>query len=168
MGGDCLNYGCVPSKALIKSAKLAHQMRHGAKYGLSDTTPSFSFKAVMQRVHHVIRAIEPLEGVGRMLDYRPVTRVRDLTNGPAKLVYALGLKPAQIAASAPEGGVTRVATLSLTDGGAPAVRIALSRSRRVCALASARKAIAATPTAATARTAFSVRIDQSPYPGCLA
>ena len=45
----------------------------------------------------LIRAIEPLEGVGRMLDYRPVTRVRDLTNGPAKLVYALGLKPAQIA-----------------------------------------------------------------------
>jgi pyruvate/2-oxoglutarate dehydrogenase complex dihydrolipoamide dehydrogenase (E3) component/uncharacterized membrane protein YdjX (TVP38/TMEM64 family) len=65
MGGDCLNYGCVPSKALIKSAKLAHQMRHGAKYGLSDTTPSFSFKAVMQRVHHVIRAIEPHDSVAR-------------------------------------------------------------------------------------------------------
>ncbi|MDP2416575.1 MAG: VTT domain-containing protein, partial [Hydrogenophaga sp.] len=45
MGGDCLNYGCVPSKALIKSAKLAHQMRHGANYGLNDTTPTFSFKA---------------------------------------------------------------------------------------------------------------------------
>jgi uncharacterized membrane protein YdjX (TVP38/TMEM64 family) len=46
MGGDCLNYGCVPSKALIKSAKLAHQMRHGARYGLSDTAPNFSFKPV--------------------------------------------------------------------------------------------------------------------------
>jgi pyruvate/2-oxoglutarate dehydrogenase complex dihydrolipoamide dehydrogenase (E3) component/uncharacterized membrane protein YdjX (TVP38/TMEM64 family) len=65
MGGDCLNYGCVPSKALIKSAKLAHQMRHGAKYGLSDTTPSFSFKAVMQRVHEVIKAIEPHDSVAR-------------------------------------------------------------------------------------------------------
>ena len=65
MGGDCLNYGCVPSKALIKSAKLAHQMRHGAKYGLSDTAPSFSFKAVMQRVHDVIRAIEPHDSVER-------------------------------------------------------------------------------------------------------
>jgi pyruvate/2-oxoglutarate dehydrogenase complex dihydrolipoamide dehydrogenase (E3) component/uncharacterized membrane protein YdjX (TVP38/TMEM64 family) len=65
MGGDCLNYGCVPSKALIKSAKLAHQMRHGAKYGLSDTTPSFSFKAVMQRVHDVIKAIEPHDSVAR-------------------------------------------------------------------------------------------------------
>ena len=65
MGGDCLNYGCVPSKALIKSAKLAHQMKHGAKYGLSDTTPSFSFKAVMQRIHAVIAAIEPHDSVER-------------------------------------------------------------------------------------------------------
>jgi pyruvate/2-oxoglutarate dehydrogenase complex dihydrolipoamide dehydrogenase (E3) component len=65
MGGDCLNYGCVPSKALIKSAKLAHQMRQGAQYGLSDTAPSFSFKAVMQRVHDVIKAIEPHDSVER-------------------------------------------------------------------------------------------------------
>ena len=65
MGGDCLNYGCVPSKALIKSAKLAHQMHNGSKYGLSDTAPRFSFKAVMQRVHDVIRAIEPHDSVAR-------------------------------------------------------------------------------------------------------
>ncbi|HAX18750.1 MAG TPA: pyridine nucleotide-disulfide oxidoreductase [Hydrogenophaga sp.] len=65
MGGDCLNYGCVPSKALIKSAKLAHQMRHGSNYGLSDTTPTFSFKAVMQRIHDVIAAIEPHDSVER-------------------------------------------------------------------------------------------------------
>ncbi len=65
MGGDCLNYGCVPSKALIKSAKLAHQMRHASKYGLSDTAPSFSFRAVMQRIHDVIRAIEPHDSVDR-------------------------------------------------------------------------------------------------------
>ncbi len=65
MGGDCLNYGCVPSKALIKSAKLAHQMRHASNYGLSDTTPTFSFKAVMQRIHDVIAAIEPHDSVER-------------------------------------------------------------------------------------------------------
>ena len=65
MGGDCLNYGCVPSKALIKSARLAHQMRHGAAYGLSDATPVFSFKTVMQRVQAVIRAIEPHDSVAR-------------------------------------------------------------------------------------------------------
>jgi uncharacterized membrane protein YdjX (TVP38/TMEM64 family)/thioredoxin reductase len=65
MGGDCLNYGCVPSKALIKSAKLAHQMRHASNYGLSDSAPSFSFKAVMQRVHDVIKAIEPHDSIER-------------------------------------------------------------------------------------------------------
>lgn len=65
MGGDCLNYGCVPSKALIRSAKLAHQMKMGAQYGLSDTTPAFSFKAVMHRIHAVIRAIEPHDSVER-------------------------------------------------------------------------------------------------------
>ena len=65
MGGDCLNYGCVPSKALIKSAKLAHQMRHASNYGLSDAAPSFSFKAVMQRVHEVIKAIEPHDSIER-------------------------------------------------------------------------------------------------------
>ncbi|WP_199188307.1 DNA-3-methyladenine glycosylase [Deinococcus arcticus] len=45
----------------------------------------------------LIRALEPLEGRAQMLGFRPVTRERDLTNGPAKLVYALGLNPAQIA-----------------------------------------------------------------------
>jgi pyruvate/2-oxoglutarate dehydrogenase complex dihydrolipoamide dehydrogenase (E3) component/membrane protein DedA with SNARE-associated domain len=65
MGGDCLNYGCVPSKALIKSARLAHQMRHASNYGLSDAAPSFSFKAVMQRVHDVIKAIEPHDSIER-------------------------------------------------------------------------------------------------------
>jgi pyruvate/2-oxoglutarate dehydrogenase complex dihydrolipoamide dehydrogenase (E3) component len=60
-----LNYGCVPSKALIKSAKLAHQMRHASNYGLSDAAPSFSFKAVMQRVHDVIKAIEPHDSIER-------------------------------------------------------------------------------------------------------
>lgn len=44
----------------------------------------------------LIRALEPLEGLDTMLEYRPVTRKMDLTNGPAKLVYALGLNPAQI------------------------------------------------------------------------
>ncbi len=65
MGGDCLNYGCVPSKALIRSAKLAHQIRHGANYGLSNVTPEFSFKAVMQRVQDVVRAIAPHDSVER-------------------------------------------------------------------------------------------------------
>jgi pyruvate/2-oxoglutarate dehydrogenase complex dihydrolipoamide dehydrogenase (E3) component len=55
----------VPSKALIKSARLAHQMKHGARYGLSDTPAVFSFKAVMQRIQEVIKAIEPHDSVAR-------------------------------------------------------------------------------------------------------
>ncbi len=65
MGGDCLNYGCVPSKALIRSAKLAHQMRHGASYGLADSVPVFSFRAVMRRVQDVIHTVEPHDSVER-------------------------------------------------------------------------------------------------------
>lgn len=65
MGGDCLNFGCVPSKALIKSAKIADNMRHAEKYGLNAAEPSFSFKQVMQRVHGAIAAIEPNDSVER-------------------------------------------------------------------------------------------------------
>ena len=65
MGGDCLNYGCVPSKALIKSAQMAHDQAHGARYGLQDTTPVFSFKAVMQRINAVVAAIAPHDSVER-------------------------------------------------------------------------------------------------------
>jgi pyruvate/2-oxoglutarate dehydrogenase complex dihydrolipoamide dehydrogenase (E3) component/uncharacterized membrane protein YdjX (TVP38/TMEM64 family) len=65
MGGDCLNYGCIPSKALIKSANLAHHMRNGGWYGLEDTHPRFSFKKVMQRVHRVIAEVAPHDSVER-------------------------------------------------------------------------------------------------------
>jgi pyruvate/2-oxoglutarate dehydrogenase complex dihydrolipoamide dehydrogenase (E3) component/uncharacterized membrane protein YdjX (TVP38/TMEM64 family) len=65
MGGDCLNYGCVPSKALIKSAKVAEQIRHGEHYGLENATPQFSFKKVMARVHQVIADIAPHDSVER-------------------------------------------------------------------------------------------------------
>lgn len=65
MGGDCLNYGCVPSKALIKSAKLASQIRHGEHYGLNAVAPEFSFRRIMARVHDVIRTVAPHDSVER-------------------------------------------------------------------------------------------------------
>jgi len=65
MGGDCLNYGCVPSKAIIKSAKIAEQIRNAHHYGLEDTTPQFSFKKVMQRVHQVVADVAPHDSVER-------------------------------------------------------------------------------------------------------
>jgi len=68
MGGDCLNYGCVPSKAIIKSAKIAEQIRNAHHYGLEDTTPQFSFKKVMQRVHQVVADVAPHDSVERYTD----------------------------------------------------------------------------------------------------
>lgn len=68
MGGDCLNYGCVPSKSVIKSAKIAEQIRNGERYGLDNMTPQFSFKNVMTRVHQVIADIAPHDSVERYAD----------------------------------------------------------------------------------------------------
>lgn len=65
MGGDCLNYGCVPSKALIKSAKVAHLMRDAERYGLMPADPDFRFREVMDRVHRIIAQIEPHDSVER-------------------------------------------------------------------------------------------------------
>ena len=65
MGGDCLNTGCVPSKALIKSAKVAEQMRRAARYGLAPATPQVPFRDTIARVREVIRAIEPHDSVER-------------------------------------------------------------------------------------------------------
>lgn len=65
MGGDCLNTGCVPSKALIRSAKLAHQIRHANDYGLEAAVPAFSFAKVMERVHRSIAEIAPHDSAER-------------------------------------------------------------------------------------------------------
>jgi pyruvate/2-oxoglutarate dehydrogenase complex dihydrolipoamide dehydrogenase (E3) component/uncharacterized membrane protein YdjX (TVP38/TMEM64 family) len=66
MGGDCLNYGCVPSKALIRSAKLVHQLKHkAAALGIEVARGEVNFAAVMARIKGVIRDIEPHDSVER-------------------------------------------------------------------------------------------------------
>jgi pyruvate/2-oxoglutarate dehydrogenase complex dihydrolipoamide dehydrogenase (E3) component/uncharacterized membrane protein YdjX (TVP38/TMEM64 family) len=65
MGGDCLNTGCVPSKALIRSARLMSQIGRAGDYGLADARASVDFAAVMERVRHVIAEIEPHDSVER-------------------------------------------------------------------------------------------------------
>ncbi|HSF12048.1 MAG TPA: VTT domain-containing protein, partial [Erythrobacter sp.] len=65
MGGDCLNTGCVPSKAIIKSAKVAAMIRGADKYGLEASEPKVPFKAVMARVLEAIKTIEPHDSVER-------------------------------------------------------------------------------------------------------
>lgn len=81
MGGDCLNYGCVPSKAIIKTAKVANQMRHADSYGLKPVTPAMSFKRVMARVHEVIAAIAPNDSVERYTSLGV-----DVVKGYAKII----------------------------------------------------------------------------------
>jgi pyruvate/2-oxoglutarate dehydrogenase complex dihydrolipoamide dehydrogenase (E3) component len=65
MGGDCLNTGCVPSKALIRSARLAAALREAERFGLSAPEPTVLFRAVMDRVREVIARIEPHDSVAR-------------------------------------------------------------------------------------------------------
>ncbi len=65
MGGDCLNFGCVPSKALIRSAKMAKQLTKAHELGVADAAGRVDFAAVMRRVHGVIRDIEPHDSVER-------------------------------------------------------------------------------------------------------
>ncbi len=65
MGGDCLNTGCVPSKALIRTATLLRQMRHAADYGIARAEATWSFAEVMDRVARVVREVEPHDSVER-------------------------------------------------------------------------------------------------------
>ena len=59
LGGDCLWYGCVPSKTLLKSARIAHEMRHADRWALPAVAPAVDLVRVMERVAEVIRGIEP-------------------------------------------------------------------------------------------------------------
>lgn len=66
MGGDCLNTGCVPSKALLRSAKMRHYFSHASDYGLeAPESIKTNFPAVMQRVQRAIAEIEPKDSVER-------------------------------------------------------------------------------------------------------
>ena len=65
MGGDCLNTGCVPSKALIKTARMLAQMKRAKEYGLQSAVAEFDFGEVMERVQRVVKTIEPHDSVER-------------------------------------------------------------------------------------------------------
>jgi pyruvate/2-oxoglutarate dehydrogenase complex dihydrolipoamide dehydrogenase (E3) component len=65
MGGDCLNYGCVPSKALLAAAKHAHAMTSGGPFGIAPASPLIDFAAVKDHVQRVIDGIAPHDSVER-------------------------------------------------------------------------------------------------------
>jgi pyruvate/2-oxoglutarate dehydrogenase complex dihydrolipoamide dehydrogenase (E3) component/uncharacterized membrane protein YdjX (TVP38/TMEM64 family) len=65
MGGDCLNTGCVPSKALIRSARLLSQIRRSGEFGIKWASAEFDFADIMERVQRVVKAIEPHDSMER-------------------------------------------------------------------------------------------------------
>ncbi|WP_017664756.1 FAD-dependent oxidoreductase [Porphyrobacter sp. AAP82] len=113
MGGDCLNTGCVPSKAIIKSAKVARQMRHADRYGLSAQEPQVPFKAVMARVLETIKTIEPHDSVERYTGLGV-----DVVKG-----YATILDPWTVEIARNDGGTQRLTTRSIiiASGAEPVV-----------------------------------------------
>jgi pyruvate/2-oxoglutarate dehydrogenase complex dihydrolipoamide dehydrogenase (E3) component len=110
MGGDCLNFGCVPSKALIHIARVAHQTRRAAALGLGLAPPQVDFAAVMARVRAAVAEVAPHDSVerytalgvevvlGRARIVSPWTVEVDLPDGPRQIstraiVIAAGAEP---------------------------------------------------------------------------
>jgi len=81
MGGDCLNTGCVPSKALLRTAKLAAEAKDSKRYGIDTMTTNIDFKQVMARVHNAIAKIAPHDSPER---YRSLGV--DVIQGHARLI----------------------------------------------------------------------------------
>ena len=106
MGGDCLNYGCVPSKALIAAARRAHQMRTAGQFGIAPVEPQIDNRAVHDHVKSVIAAIAPndsverftglgvkvIQAAGRFVDKNTVM-AGDTTIRAAKFCIATGSSP---------------------------------------------------------------------------
>lgn len=68
MGGDCLNTGCVPSKALIRSAKWLYHLKRAEEFGFKSTNIEYDFADVMERIQRIIKTIEPHDSVERFTD----------------------------------------------------------------------------------------------------
>ncbi len=81
MGGDCLNTGCVPSKALIRSARRADQVRHAGEFGIGCAEPRVEFGRIMDRIQRVIADIAPHDSVERYTALGV-----DVVRGQARLV----------------------------------------------------------------------------------
>ncbi|SBR51315.1 FAD-dependent oxidoreductase [Halomonas sp. HL-93] len=106
MGGDCLNTGCVPSKALIRAARAAHEIRTASRFGITTSDPQIDFQRVMGHVHQAIRDIEPHDSVERYRglgvevyqDHATLTspwhvQVGDQTLSARHIVLATGARP---------------------------------------------------------------------------
>lgn len=113
MGGDCLNTGCVPSKALIKTARVLTQMRRAKEYGLKSAVVEFDFAEVMERVQRVVKTIEPHDSVERFTSMGV-----ECIMGEAKMV-----SPWEVEIRQADGATRRLTTRSIViaAGAAPFV-----------------------------------------------
>ena len=112
MGGDCLNTGCVPSKALIRSARLLAQIRRSGEWGIKWASAEFDFADIMERVQSVVRAVEPHDSVTRYTALGV-----ECIEGEAKIT-----SPWRVHVTTPSG--TRALTtraIVIASGGRPAV-----------------------------------------------
>lgn len=107
MGGDCLNTGCVPSKALIKSAKIISYIRRHKEFGLKNATVEFDFADIMDRVQNVIKTVEPHDSVERYSGLGV-----ECLSGTAKI-----LSPYEIAVN---GKIITTKNIIIATGGRPA------------------------------------------------
>ncbi len=103
MGGDCLNTGCVPSKALIRSAKLLSQMANSAHYGIASADAQWSFADLMERVQRVVGEVAPHDSVERYTDLGV-----EVIQGTAKIV-----SPWEVDITHEDGRVQRLTTRSI-------------------------------------------------------
>jgi pyruvate/2-oxoglutarate dehydrogenase complex dihydrolipoamide dehydrogenase (E3) component/uncharacterized membrane protein YdjX (TVP38/TMEM64 family) len=103
LGGDCLNTGCVPSKALIRTAKFLSHVSRARELGCRSASADFSFAEVMERVQHVIRQVEPHDSVERYTGLGV-----DVVEGSAKIV-----SPWEVEVTRRDGATTRLSTRSI-------------------------------------------------------
>ncbi len=103
LGGDCLNTGCVPSKALIRTAKFLSHVSRAREVGCRSASADFSFAEVMERVQHVIRQVEPHDSVERYTGLGV-----DVIEGSAKIV-----SPWEVEVTRRDGAATRLSTRSI-------------------------------------------------------
>ena len=103
LGGDCLNTGCVPSKALIRSAKFLSHVSRSQEFGIASASARFAFSDVMERVQSVIKTIEPHDSVERYTELGV-----DVVQGSAKIV-----SPWEVDITREDGSTQRLTTRSI-------------------------------------------------------
>jgi pyruvate/2-oxoglutarate dehydrogenase complex dihydrolipoamide dehydrogenase (E3) component/uncharacterized membrane protein YdjX (TVP38/TMEM64 family) len=113
MGGDCLNFGCVPSKALIRSAKFLSHVNRAREWGIRSASAQFEFKDVMDRVHRVIKTVAPHDSVERYAGLGV-----DVIQGEARIT-----SPWTVEVRTPDGTAQTLATraIVIAAGAAPFV-----------------------------------------------